>query len=134
MTGRGGCNLGDHRRELPLRWWGCHASSTRAQTPAWWACRQRRPMNSASSSPVAKAPKSRVSSGLFTGLRMTLHEPIGDGAAQLVELARKKMVGIIHDDQLVIPGKRSHKSFHFIQRAELIFASLNEKLRLLASR
>ena len=61
---------------------------------------------------------------------MSANEPSGDGLVELVEMARKEMVGVIDDGQLVFTGQCSDEFGNFGLGAMLIVGAMDEEFGL----
>ena len=63
---------------------------------------------------------------------MTADEPSGDGLAELVEMARKEMVGVIDDSQMVFTGECGDELGNLGSSAMLIVGAMDEEFGLCA--
>ncbi len=64
---------------------------------------------------------------------MAADEPSGDGLVELVEMARKEMVGVIDDGQLVFTGQRGDEFSNLGSGAMLIVGAMDEEFGLRAA-
>ena len=59
-------------------------------------------------------------------LRVALLEPRGNCGVEFVEVAGKEVVGVFDHNEAILAKERGNSFFHFLPRAELIFAAVNE--------
>jgi len=64
---------------------------------------------------------------------MAADKPTGDGLVELVETARKKMVGVIDDGQLIFTGQRCDEFGNLGSGAVLIVCALDKEFGFLAA-
>lgn len=64
---------------------------------------------------------------------MAADEPGGDGLVELVEMARKEMVGVIDDGQLIFTGQRADEFGNFGSGAILIVGAMDKELGFVAA-
>jgi hypothetical protein len=64
---------------------------------------------------------------------MTADEPSGDGLVELVEMARKEMVGVINDGELIFTWQRGDEFGNFGLGAMLIIGAMDEEFGLRAA-
>ena len=64
---------------------------------------------------------------------MAADKPTGDGLVELVEMARKKMVGVIDDGQLIFTGQRCDEFGNLGSGAILIVRALDKEFGFLAA-
>ena len=57
---------------------------------------------------------------------MAFFQPPGNRSVELVKMAGEKVIGMLHDNQAIVTRKRGDDFFHFVARAELIFATLDK--------
>jgi len=64
---------------------------------------------------------------------MAADEPGGDGLVELVEMARKEMVGVIDDGQLIFTGQRGDKFGNLGPGTMLIVCAMDKELGFVAA-
>jgi len=64
---------------------------------------------------------------------VTLCEPFGDGAVELIEMPRKKMVRVFHKHQTVFSQERRDEFFYFSPGTVLIVGAMDKEFGLRAT-
>ena len=64
---------------------------------------------------------------------MAADEPGGDGLVELLEMARKEMVGVVDDGQLIFTGQRGDKFGNLGPGAMLIVCAMDKELGFVAA-
>jgi hypothetical protein len=64
---------------------------------------------------------------------MAADEPRGDGPVQLVEMAGKEMVSVIHDGEFILAGKRRNELGNFVFGAMFIVRAMDKELGFIAA-
>ena len=59
-------------------------------------------------------------------------EPIIDGAAKLVELAREEMIHSLDDSKMIVAGESGYQRFDFFDVTMFVISSMHKKFWLVA--